>query len=450
MTIMDKDNNTTNGTLPIFEVPEKVNIIKVIGVGGGGGNAVNHMYREGIHDVSFALCNTDAQSLNASPVPVHIMLRNEELCAMSMPKQAREIAEDTIDDIKHMLDDGTKMTFITAGMGGCTGTGAAPVIARVSKEMGILTVGIVTIPFLWEGEKKINRALDGVDELAKNVDALLVINNERLREVYADFSLLNAWEKVDDTLSMAAKSIAEIITSRGIVNLNFNDVRTVLEDGGVAIMSTGYGEGEGRLRKAIDNALHSPLLNNNDIYNSKKILLSITLAADKSNNEGLRMEELNEVNEFMSHFNCDYQFKWGIFLDPNLGEKVKVTILATGFGIKNIDGMQEHQTKKYTQEEADNMAKKAEADAQKKARMGVYYGSGEKTMEYKRRPHIFLFSPEYLDNEDVILAIENTPTYKRSKNMIDEITRQASGHTESKPADDSGNDGTANSIISFV
>ena len=351
MTIMDKDNNTTNGTLLIFEVPEKVNIIKVIGVGGGGGNAVNHMYREGIHDVSFALCNTDAQALNASPVPVHIMLRNEELCAMSMPKQAREIAEDTIDDIKHMLDDGTKMTFITAGMGGCTGTGAAPVIARVSKEMGILTVGIVTIPFLWEGEKKINRALDGVEELAKNVDALLVINNERLREVYADFSLLNAWEKVDDTLSMAAKSIAEIITSRGIVNLNFNDVRTVLEDGGVAIMSTGYGEGEGRLRKAIESALHSPLLNNNDIYNSKKILLSITFAADKSNNEGLRMEEMNEVNEFMSHFNCDYQSKWGIFLDPNLGEKVKVTILATGFGIKNIDGMQEHQTKKYIQEE---------------------------------------------------------------------------------------------------
>ena len=369
MTIMDKDNNIINGTLPIFEVPEKVNIIKVIGVGGGGGNAVNHMYREGIHDVSFALCNTDAQSLNASPVPVHIMLRNEELCAMSMPKQAREIAEDTIDDIKHMLDDGTKMTFITAGMGGCTGTGAAPVIARVSKEMGILTVGIVTIPFLWEGEKKINKALDGVEELAKNVDALLVINNERLREVYADLSVLNAFGKADDTLSVAAKSIAEIITSRGIVNLDFNDVRTVLEDGGVAIMSTGYGEGEGRLRKAIDNALHSPLLNNNDIYNSKKILLSITFAADKSNNEGLRMEEMNEVNEFMSHFNCDYQFKWGIFLDPNLGEKVKVTILATGFGIKNIDGMQEHKTKKYTQEEEkeeEELKRQREAEEERK------------------------------------------------------------------------------------
>ena len=412
MTIMDKDNNTTNGTLPIFEVPEKVNIIKVIGVGGGGGNAVNHMYREGIHDVSFVLCNTDAQALNASPVPVHIQLGKEGLGAGNVPEKARK--------------------------------------AKASKDMGILTVGIVTIPFLWEGEKKINKALDGVEELAKNVDALLVINNERLREVYADLSVLNAFGKADDTLSVAAKSIAEIITSRGIVNLDFNDVRTVLEDGGVAIMSTGYGEGEGRLRKAIESALHSPLLNNNDIYNSKKILLSITFAADKANNEGLRMEEMNEVNEFMSHFNCDYQSKWGIFLDPNLGEKVKVTILATGFGIKNIDGMQEHQTKKYTQEEADNMAKKAEADAQKKARMGVYYGSGEKTMEYKRRPHIFLFSPEYLDNEDVILAIENTPTYKRSKNMIDEITRQASGHTESKPADDGGNDGTANSIISFV
>ena len=369
MTIMDKDNNITNGTLPIFEVPEKVNIIKVIGVGGGGGNAVNHMYREGIHDVSFVLCNTDAQALNASPVPVHIQLGKEGLGAGNVPEKARKAAEETLDDIKAMLDDGTKMTFITAGMGGGTGTGAAPVIAKASKDMGILTVGIVTIPFLWEGEKKINKALDGVEELAKNVDALLVINNERLREVYADLSVLNAFGKADDTLSVAAKSIAEIITSRGIVNLDFNDVRTVLEDGGVAIMSTGYGEGEGRLRKAIESALHSPLLNNNDIYNSKKILLSITFAADKANNEGLRMEEMNEVNEFMSHFNCDYQFKWGIFLDPNLGEKVKVTILATGFGIKNIDGMQEHKTKKYTQEEEkeeEELKRQREAEEERK------------------------------------------------------------------------------------
>ena len=369
MTIMDKDNNIINGTLPIFEVPEKVNIIKVIGVGGGGGNAVNHMYREGIHDVSFVLCNTDAQALNASPVPVHIQLGKEGLGAGNVPEKARKAAEETLDDIKAMLDDGTKMTFITAGMGGGTGTGAAPVIAKASKDMGILTVGIVTIPFLWEGEKKINKALDGVEELAKNVDALLVINNERLREVYADLSVLNAFGKADDTLSVAAKSIAEIITSRGIVNLEFNDVRTVLEDGGVAIMSTGYGEDEGRLRKAIESALHSPLLNNNDIYNSKKILLSITFDADKASNEGLSMEEMNEVNEFMSHFNCDYQFKWGIFLDPNLGEKVKVTILATGFGIKNIDGMQEHKTKKYTQEEEkeeEELKRQREAEEERK------------------------------------------------------------------------------------
>ena len=426
--------------------------IKVIGVGGGGGNAVNRMIEGGMQGVEFISVNTDAQALKNSKASQKIVIGDRLTRgrgAGGVPERGQKAAEESRDEIAAAIK-GCQMIFIAAGMGGGTGTGAAPVVAEVAHDLGILTVGIVTIPFLWEGEKKINKALDGVEELAKNVDALLVINNERLREVYADLSVLNAFGKADDTLSVAAKSIAEIITSRGIVNLDFNDVRTVLEDGGVAIMSTGYGEGEGRLRKAIESALHSPLLNNNDIYNSKKILLSITFAADKSNNEGLRMEEMNEVNEFMSHFNCDYQSKWGIFLDPNLGEKVKVTILATGFGIKNIDGMQEHQTKKYTQEEADNMAKKAEADAQKKARMGVYYGSGEKTMEYKRRPHIFLFSPEYLDNEDVILAIENTPTYKRSKNMIDEITRQASGHTESKPADDSGNDDTANSIISFV
>lgn len=447
---MDKDNNMNNSTLPIFEDVEKVNIIKVIGVGGGGGNAVNHMYREGIHDVSFVLCNTDAQALNNSPVPVHIQLGKEGLGAGNVPEKAREAAEETIDDIKHMLNDGTKMTFITAGMGGGTGTGAAPVIAKASKEMGILTVGIVTIPFIWEGKQKIYQALDGVEELAKNVDALLVINNERLREVYADLSVLNAFAKADDTLSVAAKSIAEIITNRGIVNLDFNDVRTVLEDGGVAIMSTGYGEGEGRLRKAIDNALHSPLLNNNDIYNSKKILLSITFAADKADNEGLRMEEMNDVNEFMSQFNCDYQSKWGIFLDPELGEKVKVTILATGFGIKNVDGMKDHLNKKFTQQEADNNAKQGEVEAIKKARMDKYYGGGEKVTEYKRRPHIFLFAPEYLDNEDVILAIENTPTWKRSKNMIDDIRRQASEHTESKHADDNSQDESAKSIISFV
>lgn len=251
-------------------------IIKVIGVGGGGGNAVNHMYREGIHEVTFVVCNTDNQALDESPVPIKLQLGKEGLGAGNRPERARKAAEESIDDIKGMLNDGCKMVFITAGMGGGTGTGAAPIIAKTAKEMGILTVGIVTIPFLFEGNKKIDQALDGVEAISKHVDALLVINNERLRDVYSDLSLMNAFGKADDTLSVAAKSIAEIITIRGKINLDFNDVKTVLKDGGVAIMSTGYGTGEGRVSKAINDALHSPLLNNNDIFNSKKVLFNIS------------------------------------------------------------------------------------------------------------------------------------------------------------------------------
>ena len=323
-----------------FGEPEKEHsIIKVIGVGGGGGNAVNHMYREGIHDVTFVLCNTDAQALNDSPVPVHLQLGSEGLGAGNKPERARQAAEESLDDIKNMLNDGTRMAFITAGMGGGTGTGAAPVIARVSKEMGILTVGIVTIPFRFEGAKKIDQALDGVEEMSKHVDALLVINNERLREIYPDLSLTAAFGKADDTLSVAAKSIAEIITVHGLINLDFNDVKTVLKDGGVAIMSTGYGEGEDRVKKAIDDALNSPLLNDNDVFNSKKILLSIAFNEEKGGNDNFMMEEMNYVNDFMDKFG-DFEIKWGVAIDPELGKKVKVTILATGFGITNVDGME--------------------------------------------------------------------------------------------------------------
>ena len=314
-----------------FGAPEKENtIIKVISVGGGGGNAVNHMYCEGIHDVSFVVCNTDIQALNDSPVPMKLQLGKEGLGAGNKPEKARQAAEESINDITAMLSDGTKMTFITAGMGGGTGTGAAPVIARVSKELDILTVGIVTIPFRFEGKKKINQALDGVEEMAKHVDALLVINNERLRKIYPDLTVLDAFGKADDTLSVAAKSIAEIITNHGLINLDFNDVKTVLKDGGVAIMSTGYGEGEGRVKQAIQDALNSPLLNDNDIFNSKKILLSINFSKDSNKDNpaagGLMMEEMNEVDDFMEQFGSDFEIKWGIGLDPDLGNKVKVTI----------------------------------------------------------------------------------------------------------------------------
>ena len=409
-----------------FGEPEKENsIIKVIGVGGGGGNAVNHMYREGIHDVTFVLCNTDNQALNDSPVPVHLQLGKEGLGAGNKPEKARAAAEESIEDIKNMLSDGTRMAFITAGMGGGTGTGAAPVIARVSKEMGILTVGIVTIPFRFEGDRKIDQALDGVEEMSKHVDALLVINNERLREIYPELSVLDAFGKADDTLSVAAKSIAEIITVHGLINLDFNDVKTVLKDGGVAIMSTGYGEGEGRVKKAIDDALNSPLLNDNDVFNSKKILLSISFAGSKDGKDSLMMEEMNDVNEFMAKFG-DFEIKWGLATDPDLGKKVKVTILATGFGIENVDGMDGH-LKRHTQEEATRIAAEQEKEAERQDRRNRYYGDGANTKRYTRRPHIYLFRPDDLDNDDVISAVEQTPTYKRTREILDSIYTQATG-----------------------
>jgi cell division protein FtsZ len=375
--------------------------------------------------VTFVLCNTDNQALNDSPVPVHLQLGKEGLGAGNKPEKARAAAEESIEDIKNMLSDGTRMTFITAGMGGGTGTGAAPVIARVSKEMGILTVGIVTIPFRFEGDRKIDQALDGVEEMSKHVDALLVINNERLREIYPELSVLDAFGKADDTLSVAAKSIAEIITVHGLINLDFNDVKTVLKDGGVAIMSTGYGEGEGRVRKAIDDALNSPLLNDNDVFNSKKILLSISFAGTKDGKDSLMMEEMNDVNEFMAKFG-DFEIKWGLATDPELGKKVKVTILATGFGIENVDGMNGH-LKRHTQEEATRLAEQQEREAEKQDRRNRYYGSEGSTKRYKRRPHIYLFRPDELDNDDVISAVEQTPTYKRTREILDSIYSQANG-----------------------
>lgn len=423
----DKDNMATLAEPLDFGEPDRQNsIIKVIGVGGGGGNAVNNMYNQGIHDVSFVVCNTDAQALKASPVPERLQLGSEGLGAGNRPEKARLAAEESIDDIKAMLSDGTKMDFITAGMGGGTGTGAAPVIAQVSKELGILTVGIVTIPFKFEGNKKIDQALDGVDEMAKHVDALLVINNERLRKVYPDLSLLNGFAKADDTLSVAARSIAEIITVRGLINLDFNDVRTVLKDGGVAIMSTGFGEGEGRVRKAIDDALNSPLLNDNDVYNSQKILLSIAFSSDNGT-DGLAMEEMNEINNFMSRFGSNFELKWGIAIDNTLEKKVKITILATGFGLDDLEDVANYHSrldKARTQEEAQKKAEQEEADAERSNRRDKYYrDNGDKLT--KARPHIYLFSQDDLDNEDVILDVESIPTFNRTKPMLNEIKKKS-------------------------
>ncbi len=420
---MDNKNsnngNKTNSVLD-FETKDITNsIIKVIGVGGGGGNAVNNMYREGIHDVTFVVANLDKQALDDSPVPVHLQLGTEGLGAGNNPAKARVEAENTTEDIRRMLNDGTKMAFVTAGMGGGTGTGAGPVIAKISKDMGILTVGIVTIPFRFEGTKKINQALDGVEEMARNVDALLVINNERLMKIYPDLSFINAFKKADDTLTVAAKSIAEIITVHGLINLDFNDVRTVVKDGGVAIMSTGYGEGEGRVKAAIQDALNSPLLNNNDIYNAKKILLSINFNCEDGKDGGLTMDEMNEVNEFMSQFEDGFELKWGVAIDPSLDKKIKVTILATGFGVNDVDGMSEHLTPQKIQSIQDKQAEE-EKKARNEDRMRTYY-AGDQNMPQKKRPHTYIFSTDDLDNEDVIMEIENIPTYKRTKSDINRL-----------------------------
>ena len=429
-----------------FDFPtDSPKIIKVIGVGGGGGNAVNHMYREGIHDVTFVLCNTDNQALAESPVPVKLQLGRsitQGLGAGNRPERARDAAEESIDDIKEQLNDGTKMVFITAGMGGGTGTGAAPVIARIAKEMDILTVGIVTIPFIFEGEKKIIQALDGVERIAQHVDALLVINNERLREIYADLTFMNAFGKADDTLSIAAKSIAEIITMRGTVNLDFADVKTILKDGGVAIMSTGFGEGENRVTKAIDDALHSPLLNNNDIFNAKKVMLNVSFCPTSE----LMMEEMNEIHEFMSKFREGVEVIWGVAVDNSLDTKVKITVLATGFGVEDVPGMDTlHEAR--SQEEEERQLQLEEEKEKNKERIRKAYGEsagiGKKSLRSRR--HIYIFNTEDLDNDDIIAMIEESPTYTRDKTRLLKIKTKAALEEEVAMEEATDNDG----VITF-
>ena len=435
-------------TIMPFDFPaENPTIIKVIGVGGGGGNAVNHMYKEGIHDVTFVVCNTDNQALAESPVPVKLQLGKEGLGAGNRPERAREAAEESIEDVKGMLNDGCKMVFITAGMGGGTGTGAAPIIAKTAKDMDILTVGIVTIPFLFEGNRKIDQALDGVEKMSQHVDALLVINNERLRDIYSDFSVMNAFGKADDTLSIAAKSIAEIITIRGTINLDFNDVKTVLKDGGVAIMSTGFGEGENRVTKAIDDALHSPLLNNNDIFNSKKVLLNISYSAQYK----LMMSEMDEVKEFMNRFSRDFETKFGMAIDDKLEQKVKITLLATGFGIQDIHMKEmDDRITQRTAEEQQRLAELEEEEEQRRNRREVYYGKDANARSQRsRRRHIYLFNPEDMDNADIISMVENSPTYLRDKSTLNSIKMKAEqeGQLATEAAQEA--EGGAGGVITF-
>jgi cell division protein FtsZ len=325
-----------------FEMPvNKSSLIKVLGVGGGGSNAVNHMFQQGIKDVDFIVCNTDAQALANSPVPIKIQLGaslTEGRGAGNKPVIGRQAAIESIDNLSEILSVNTKMLFITAGMGGGTGTGAAPVIARAAKELGILTVAIVTIPFKNEGPRRVNQALEGIGELEKQVDSLLVINNEKIRQIYGDLKLSEAFSRADDVLAVAAKGIAEIITVHGFINVDFADVQTVMTNSGVAILGTGTSSGEGRAIEAIKEALNSPLLNDTDIKGAKNILLNII-----SGNEEVTMDEIGQIIDYVkdcSGINAD--LIWGNGTEISLGDQISVTVIATGFNAGSIPELYIH------------------------------------------------------------------------------------------------------------
>ena len=414
-------------------------IIKVIGVGGGGGNAVNHMYRQGITDVSFVVCNTDNQALRKSPVPIKIQLgadTTEGLGAGGNPEVARRAAEESIEKIQELLKDNTKMVFITAGMGGGTGTGASPVVAKAAHDLGILTVGIVTIPFAFEGNMKIRQALEGVAALSEHVDAILVINNEKLKQIYPDLELSNAFAKADDVLTNAAKAIAEIITVPGYINTDFADVYSIMKDGNVAIMNTGYASGENRITKAIEDALNSPLLNTSDVSGASKILLSLYC----SNSDQIRMEEVEQIHEFMSKVGENVQVIWGASFDEELKEKVKITLIATGFEVSDIPGMPANIAKAHVHKHPMSSESSRFFDTSKKENeqemeitdesdsepvkpniektFDQYYGNPAQTetepeIELNPEPELPIFTLDDLEDETTLKKVENIPAWKR-------------------------------------
>jgi len=312
-------------------------IIKVIGVGGGGCNAVNQMFRQGIKDVDFIICNTDTQALSASPVPYKLQLGNvltRGLGAGCNPEQGRKAALESIDKIRESLGEPTEMVFITAGMGGGTGTGAAPVIAQVARELGLLTVAVVTLPFRDEGNEFLKRAIMGINELEKHVDSLLIIDNQKLYKIFGDLSIFDAFPRADSVLNTAVKGIAEIITRPGFINVDFADVRMVMNNSGMALMGSGSAKGENRAIKAVEEAFSSPLLNDFDLTSAKNVLVNIT----SSNDYGLTMAELSQIMDYIREFtggNAE-NFKRGVVCDPAIGEAISITVVATGFDMNAL------------------------------------------------------------------------------------------------------------------
>lgn len=396
-------------------------IIKVIGVGGGGGNAVNYMYNQNIPLIKFVVCNTDRQALKMSPVPNQLLLGPEITHgggAGNDPEKGRQCAEASVEEIRSLFTDETEMVFITAGMGGGTGTGAAPVVAREARNAGMLTIGIVTVPFMFEGKKKILKSLKGAEEMRKYTDALLIINNENIIELYKDFNFFNAFSKADDTLANAARSISEIISEECYVNVDFQDVKSTLKDSGAAIISTAIGEGEHRITDALNKALHSPLLKRHDINTSKRLLFKFMCAKDSDN--PIRAEEIAEITSFTSKLPSSIDVKWGIGDDPTMEDKVKITVLASGFNVTIQEG--ESETIVLNNPEPSEPTKK-ERDEEKQ--IADIYGK-EKLKEQERetaRIKYAVLKPSQFDDHEVIALLERTPTYNRPQQIREEFKR---------------------------
>jgi len=384
-----------------FEIPDHhKSIIKVIGVGGGGSNAVNHMYSMGIKDVEFVVSNTDLQALKSSPIPNRLQLGNRSLGAGANPEIGKHSAMESKEEIREYLSDNTKMLFITAGMGGGTGTGAAPVIAKIAREMDILTVGIVTAPFSFEGKRKNMQAEQGIAEMRQYCDTVLVIVNDKLREVYGNLSLKEAFGKADDILLTAAKSIAEIITINATMNIDFEDVRTVMKDSGAAVMGSGRASGENRARQAAELALHSPLLNNTNVKGAGKILFSVTYGPQAN----MTMDELSEITDYIQEEVASDAFMiWGYGEDNTLNDELVVTVIATGYETTSIQ--QEFEQRKVIDLETDKVIKKEEP---------IIY----KQKPFNPNPSLFTQEPEKPKQEErtqIIFKLEETEQPKREQ-----------------------------------
>ena len=428
-------------------------LIKVIGVGGGGSNAVNYIYNQKIPKVKFVVCNTDKQHLEDSPVEQRVLL-GENIThgrgAGNKPEIGKKCAEASTEEIKQLFTDGTEMVFITAGMGGGTGTGAAPVVAKLAKEAGMLTIGIVTVPFMFEGKQKIIKALDGAKAMREHVDALLLINNENLIELYPDLNFFNAFEKADDTLANAARSVSDIISERCYINVDFEDVRTTLKDSGTAIISTAYGEGDHRISEAIHNALHSPLLKSHDIFTSRRLLLKFACSKDSPN--APKAQELGEIDHFTSKLPDSIDVKWGVADDPSLGDKVRVTVLASGFDVTLREGKKEDRIV-FDAEKPGKESKDYKTKSNETERIEEVYGS-DKVMKQKREAakiKYAVLTPDQFDDHQVITMIEKSPTFTRAPRFNDELKKISAGETHETVTvkEKENNESKSNFSISF-